>query len=227
MSPTCPVMRKLWVPQYLPIILEGEQILSLLIWLSAASAEKRGVKASLESWKGYRVNSSHLKSPNPTLRNRMNPKAEDLRVLSNCIKSVWTVSYFSLGTNPFQPLPGSGDLDWWLRFSMLWNSFLEKHIGTAHEALGEFFHLGRDFCIVQQSNTQGFGDWRQWELMYSRNRHSYIFVLSPPTRIPHTRKLSALLSVLVRKLGRGGLLWIMYRQAARSQTSGEYMEKTS
>lgn len=31
--------------------------------------------------------------------------------------------------------------------------------------------------------------------------------------------------MLVRKLGRGGLLWIMYRQAARLQTSDEYMKK--
>lgn len=120
MSPTCPVVRNLWVPPYLPINLSREQILSLLIWLSGASAEKQGVKALLESWKGYRGNSSHLKSPQPHLT------AEGLRVLSNCIKSVWTANCFSSGTNPFQPLPGWGDLDWCQRFSTLWNSFLRE-----------------------------------------------------------------------------------------------------
>lgn len=38
-------------------------------------------------------------------------------------------------------------------------------------------------------------------------------------------KLSALLLVLVRNLGRWTLLWIMYTQAARSQANGKYREK--
>lgn len=145
MSPTCPVVRNLWVPPYLPISLSREQILSLLIWLSGASAEKQGVKALLESWKGYRVNSSHLKSPQPHLT------AEGLRVLSNCIKSVWTANCFSSGTNPFQPLPGWGDLDWCQRFSTLWNSFLEKPIGTTHQAFGRVLSFGKRclYCAIK------------------------------------------------------------------------------
>lgn len=103
----------------------------------------------------------------------------------------------------------------------------EKRVGTAWNAPGEFFHLRR---IVSELWNK-IAHWAfqsvyrgNWPAPVADITKFYSSSSKKDTR-QGSIKLSVLLLVLVKTLSRWGLLWIMYRQAARSQTNGKYMEK--
>lgn len=139
-----------------------------------------------------------------------------------CWAAAWTasdttVSCFSLWKDSRQPLSRSGRLDWWQGFSTLWNPFFRKPRWNSMKFARRILSFEKN-CVWNKIAHWAFwsvckGHWPAHVADITK------FYSSSSKKGPWqgSIKLSTLLLVLVKGLDGWGLLWIMYRQAARSQ----------